>query len=162
MSLFLLNSIDMTNKSNLYKNILSDIENILDFSVPTYTNLGNISSLLKCRFNWFWVGFYKVDGDHLVLNAFQGPVACVKIRKGKGVCGKSWEKNKSIVVKDVDLFEGHITCNEASKSEIVIPIRNKKGEITYILDVDHDKINAFDEVDEKNLSLINDLIVKII
>jgi GAF domain-containing protein len=152
----------MTNKSNLYKNILSDIENILDFSVPTYTNLGNISSLLKCRFNWFWVGFYKVDGDHLVLNAFQGPVACVKIRKGKGVCGKSWEKNKSIVVKDVDLFEGHITCNEASKSEIVIPFRNKKGEITYILDVDHDKINAFDEVDEKNLSLINDLIVKII
>ncbi len=162
MSLFLLNSIDMSNKSNLYKNILSDIENILDFSVPTYTNLGNISSLLKCRFNWFWVGFYKVDGDHLVLNAFQGPVACVKIRKGKGVCGKSWEKNKSIVVKDVNLFEGHIACNEASKSEIVIPIRNKKGEITYILDVDHDRINAFDEVDEKNLSLINDLIVKII
>ena len=162
MSLFLLNSIDMSNKSNLYKNILSDIENILDFSVPTYTNLGNISSLLKCRFNWFWVGFYKVDGDHLVLNAFQGPVACVKIRKGKGVCGKSWEKNKSIVVKDVNLFEGHIACNEASKSEIVIPIRNKKGEITYVLDVDHDKINAFDEVDEKNLSLINDLIVKII
>ena len=162
MSLFLLNSINMTNKSNLYKNILSDIENILDFSVPTYTNLGNISSLLKCRFNWFWVGFYKVDGDHLVLNAFQGPVACVKIRKGKGVCGKSWKKNKSIIVKDVDLFEGHIACNEASKSEIVIPIRNKKGEITYILDVDHDRINAFDEVDEKNLSLINDLIVKII
>ena len=162
MSLFLLNSIDMTNKSNLYKNILSDIENILDFSVPTYTNLGNISSILKCRFNWFWVGFYKVDGDHLVLNAFQGPVACVKIRKGKGVCGKSWEKNKSIVVKDVNLFEGHIACNEASKSEIVIPIRNKKGEITYILDVDHDRINAFDEVDEKNLSLINNLIVKII
>ena len=162
MSLFLLNSIDMTNKSNLYKNILSDIENILDFSVPTYTNLGNISSLLKCRFNWFWVGFYKVDGDHLVLNAFQGPVACVKISKGKGVCGKSWEENKSIIVKDVDLFEGHIACNEASKSEIVIPIRNKNGEIAYILDVDHDSKNAFDKVDEKNLSLINNLIVKII
>ena len=162
MSLFLLNSINMTNKSNLYKNILSDIENILDFSVPTYTNLGNISSLLKCRFNWFWVGFYKVEGDHLILNAFQGPVACVKISIGKGVCGKSWEENKSIIVKDVDLFDGHIACNEASKSEIVIPIRNKKGEIAYILDVDHDSKNAFDEVDEKNLSLINDLIVKII
>ena len=162
MRLFLLNSIDMTNKSNLYKNILSDIENILDFSVPTFTNLGNISALLKSRFNWFWVGFYKVEGDHLILNAFQGPVACVKIRKGKGVCGKSWEENKSIIVKDVDLFEGHIACNEASKSEIVIPIRDKKGEIAYVLDLDHDRINAFDEVDEKNLSLINNLIVNII
>tara|TARA_Y100000996_G_C22455931_1_gene615925 strand:- start:103 stop:591 length:489 start_codon:yes stop_codon:yes gene_type:complete len=162
MSLFLFNSLEMTNKPNLYKNILSDIENILDFSVPTFTNLGNISALLKSRFNWFWVGFYKVEGDFLILNAFQGPVACVKIRKGKGVCGKSWEENKSIVVKNVDLFEGHIACNEASKSEIVIPIRNKKGEITYILDIDHDSKNAFDEEDEKNLSLINDLIVKII
>ena len=162
MSLFLFNSLEMTNKPNLYKNILSDIENVLDFSVPTFTNLGNISALLKSRFNWFWVGFYKVEGDFLILNAFQGPVACVKIRKGKGVCGKSWEENKSIVVKDVDLFEGHIACNEASKSEIVIPIRNKKGEITYILDIDHDSKNAFDEEDEKNLSLINDLIVKII
>ena len=162
MSLFLFNSLDMTNKPNLYKNILSDIENVLDFSVPTFTNLGNISALLKSHFNWFWVGFYKVEGDFLILNAFQGPVACVKIRKGKGVCGKSWEENKSIVVKDVDLFEGHIACNEASKSEIVIPIRNKKGEIAYILDVDHDSKNAFDGEDEKNLSLINDLIVKII
>jgi len=162
MSLFLFNSLEMTNKPYLYKNILSDIENVLDFSVPTFTNLGNISALLKSCFNWFWVGFYKVEGDFLILNAFQGPVACVKIRKGKGVCGKSWEENKSIVVKDVDLFEGHIACNEASKSEIVIPIRNKKGEITYILDIDHDSKNAFDEEDEKNLSLINDLIVKII
>ena len=162
MSLFLSNSIEMTNKSNLYKNILSDIENVLDFSVPTFTNLGNISALLKSRFNWFWVGFYKVEGGHLILNAFQGPVACVKIRKGKGVCGKSWEENKSIIVKDVDLFDGHIACNEASKSEIVIPIRNKKGEIAYILDVDHNSKNAFDQVDEKNLSLMNDLIVKII
>jgi GAF domain-containing protein len=162
MSLFLSYSIEMTNKSNLYKNILSDIENVLDFSVPTFTNLGNISALLKSRFNWFWVGFYKVEGDCLILNAFQGPVACVKISKGKGVCGKSWEENKSIIVKDVDLFEGHIACNEASKSEIVIPIRNKKGEIAYILDIDHDRTNAFDEIDEKNLSLINDLIVKII
>ena len=162
MSLFLFNSLEMTNKPNLYKNILSDIENVLDFSVPTFTNLGNISALLKSHFNWFWVGFYKVEGDFLILNAFQGPIACVKIRKGKGVCGKSWEENKSIVVKDVDLFEGHIACNEASKSEIVIPIRNKKGEIAYILDVDHDSKNAFDGEDEKNLSLINDLIVKII
>ena len=162
MSLFLSNSVEMTNKSNLYKNILSDIENVLDFSVPTFTNLGNISALLKSRFNWVWVGFYKVEGDHLILNAFQGPVACVKIKKGKGVCGKSWKENKTIIVKDVDLFEGHIACNEASKSEIVIPIRNKKGEIAYILDVDQDSKNAFDEVDEKNLSLINNLIVKII
>ena len=152
----------MTNQSILYKNILSDIENILAFSVPTFSTFGNISALLKSRFNWFWVGFYKVEGDYVILDAFQGPVACVKIRKGKGVCGKSWEENKSIVVKDVDLFEGHIVCNEASKSEIVIPIRNKKGEVAYILDVDHDKINEVDEVSDRNLNLINNSIVKII
>ena len=124
--------------------------------------MANLSRLLHDHLHHHWIGFYRVVGDKLQLGPYNGPIACTSIVKGKGVCGKSWEENKSIIVKDVDLFEGHIACNEASKSEIVIPIRNKKGEIAYILDVDHDSKNAFDKVDEKNLSLINNLIVKII
>ena len=162
MRLFLFNYLKLKLKSNLYKNILKDIDNIIDYSVPTFTNLGNITALLKNNFNWFWVGFYKVEGNFLILNAFQGPVACVKIPKGKGVCGKSWEKEKSIIVDNVELFEGHINCNKESKSEIVIPIKNKKGVITYILDIDHDKINAFNKIDEINLSSINNLILELV
>ena len=106
----------MENNSNRYKNLLTDIENIIDNSIPSFTNLGNIAALLKERFNWFWVGFYKVEGEELILNAFQGPPACVRIGKGKGVCGKSLEEKKSIIVKDVSLFKGHIACNPKSKS----------------------------------------------
>ena len=152
----------MTQKSNIYKNTLKDIYNIIDYSVPTFTNLGNITALLKNNMNWFWGGFYKVEGDYLILNAFQGPVACVKIPKGKGVCGKSWEKGTSIIVENVELFEGHIACNKESKSVIVIPIKNKKGVITYILDIDHDKINAFNKIDEMNLKSINNLILELV
>lgn len=162
MRLFLFNYLNVKHKSNLYKNILKDIDNVIDYSVPTFTNLGNITALLKNNFKWFWVGFYKVEGNCLILNAFQGPVACVKIPKGKGVCGKSWDKEKSIIVDNVELFEGHIACNKESKSEIVIPIKNKKGVITYILDIDHDKINAFSKIDEMNLKSINNLILELV
>ena len=152
----------MSTKSALYKNLLKDIENIIDGSVPTFTNLGNITALVKERFNWFWVGFYKVTGEELILDAFQGSPACVRIAKGKGVCGKSWEENKSFIVKDVSLFKGHIACNPNSKSEIVIPIFNKRKEVVYVLDIDHDKINAFNKEDEINLRLINKLILEIV
>ena len=98
----------------------------------------------------------------MILDAFQGSPACVRIAKGKGVCGKSWEENKSFIVKDVSLFKGHIACNPNSKSEIVIPIFNKRNEVVYVLDIDHDKINAFNKEDEINLRLINKLILEII
>ena len=152
----------MRTKSTLYKSLIKDIENILDDSVPIFTNLGNIAALLKEKFNWFWVGFYKVSGEELILDAFQGSPACVRIAKGRGVCGKSWKENKSFIVKDVSLFKGHIACNPNSKSEIVIPIFNKRKEVVYVLDIDHDKINAFNKEDEINLRLINKLILKII
>ena len=152
----------MENNSNRYKNLLTDIENIIDNSIPSFTNLGNIAALLKERFNWFWVGFYKVEGEELILNAFQGPSACVRIGKGKGVCGKSLEEKKSIIVKDVSLFKGHIACNPKSKSEIVIPIFNKSKEVVYVLDIDHDEINAFKDEDEMKLKLINNLILEIV
>ena len=152
----------MSTKSALYKSLLKDIENIIDNTIPTFTNLGNIAAIIKERCDWFWVGFYKVEGEELILNAFQGPPACVKISKGKGVCGKSWKESKSIIVEDVSLFKGHIACNQNSKSEIVIPIFNKKNEIVYIFDIDHDKINAFKKEDEINLRLKNKLILEII
>lgn len=152
----------MDSDSLTYKNLIQDIGNIIDTSIPTYTNLGNVSALIKSRFNWFWVGFYKVERTELILNAFQGPAACVRIPKGKGVCGKAWSENKSIIVEDVDLFEGHISCNAASKSEIVIPFKNSNDEIVYVLDIDHDQKNAFNKIDEINLKTINKLIVPIL
>ena len=98
----------------------------------------------------------------MILDAFQGSPACVRIAKGKGVCGKSLKENKSFIVKDVSLFKGHIACNPNSKSEIVIPIFNKRKEVVYVLDIDHDKINAFNKEDEINLRLINKLILEIV
>ena len=152
----------MNSKNVLYKNLFTDIENILDLSVPTVTNLGNVVALIKDYFKWFWVGFYKVEGKELILNVFQGPPACVKIEKGKGVCGKSWKEDKSIIVDNVDLFDGHIACNVASKSEIVVPFKNRSNEIVYILDIDHNKKNAFSNEDEVNLKLLNTIILKIL
>ena len=152
----------MNSKSVLYKNFLTDVENIIDLSVPKTTNLGNIVALIKEYFDWFWVGFYKTKGNELILNVFQGPPACVRIEKGKGVCGTAWKENRSIIVDNVDLFEGHISCNPASKSEIVIPFRNKSNEIVYILDIDHDKMNAFKKEDEVNLKIVNSLLLKIL
>ena len=105
-----------------YNDLYAETKGLLDQTVHLYTNLGNFAALLKHKSNWFWVGFYEVVGQQLILNAFQGPPACVKIPYGKGVCGKSWELETSIIVDNVNEFEGHIACNEASKSEIVIPI----------------------------------------
>ena len=96
------------------------------------------------------------------MNAFQGPAACVRIPKRNGVCGKAWSENKSIIVEDVDLFEGHISCNPASRSEIVIPFKNINDEIVYVLDIDHDQKNAFNKIDEMNLKTINKLILPIL
>ena len=152
----------MNSKSILYKNFLTDVENIIDLSVPRATNLGNVVALIKEYFGWFWVGFYKTKGNELILNVFQGPPACVRIEKGKGVCGMAWKENRSIIVDNVDLFEGHISCNPASKSEIVIPFRNKSNEIVYILDIDHNKMNAFKKEDEVNLKIVNSLLLKIL
>ena len=152
----------MNSKSILYKNFLTDVENIIDLSVPRATNLGNVVALIKEYFDWFWVGFYKTEGNELILNVFQGPPACLRIEKGEGVCGVAWKENRSIIVDNVDLFEGHISCNPASKSEIVIPFRNKSNEIVYILDIDHNKMNAFKKEDEVNLKIVNSLLLKIL
>jgi len=125
-------------------------------------NLSNIMSALKYGMNYFWVGVYKVAGDQLILGPFQGPVACTRIAKGRGVCGACWAEKQTIIVSNVDEFPGHIACSSATKSEIVLPIRNKKGEVAFVLDIDSTKLNDFDTEDQKGLEKIVTIIESIL
>ena len=132
---------------NKYSELYEEVKSLISDKDPLFTNLGNISSAIKYKFNWFWVGFYKVEKNELILNAFQGPTACTRIGWKKGVCGECWSRKEPIIVNDVSLFPGHISCNSSSKSEIVFPIFDKKNIIKFILDIDHDQINSFNEED---------------
>lgn len=120
-------------------------------------NLANVAAALKEQFGWFWVGFYLVKGDELVLGPFQGPVACTRIRKGRGVCGTSWAQASTLIVPDVEKFPGHIACSSLSKSEIVVPLF-KGDEVMGVLDVDSDELDQFDETDRHFLESIVALI----
>lgn len=136
-----------------YLDLIPQIAALIDGETDLIANLSNICAALKQQFDWLWIGFYLVKQDQLVLGPFQGPIACTRIRKGKGVCGIAWEQMKTIIVQDVDKFPGHITCSSQSKSEIVIPlIRN--NEVVAVLDVDHSVYGAFDKTDELFLSEI--------
>ncbi len=137
-------------KAEKYESLIPQIEALVTGEPDQTANLANIASALKYGMGFFWVGFYLVKEDELVLGPFQGPIACTRIRKGKGVCGTSWEKAQTILVPNVDEFPGHIACNSASKSEIVLPAM-KNGEVNLILDVDSDQLNDFDEVDQVHL-----------
>jgi len=140
-----------------YKSLIPQIEALVTGEEDLVANLANIAAALKEQFGWFWVGFYLVKGDELVLGPFQGPVACTRIRKGKGVCGASWERNEVLIVPDVDEFPGHIACASASRSEIVLPVY--RGEVIIgVLDVDSEYLAHFDEVDEVYLKEIISLI----
>jgi L-methionine (R)-S-oxide reductase len=138
------------NKEQQYISLLPQIEALLSGERDQIANLANIAAALKEQFNWLWVGFYLVKEEELVLGPFQGPVACTRIRKGKGVCGKAWEDAAVIIVDDVEQFPGHIACSSASRSEIVLPIITA-GKVTGVLDVDSAALSAFDKVDEKYL-----------
>ncbi|WP_316766888.1 GAF domain-containing protein [Pedobacter frigiditerrae] len=140
-------------KEEQYQSLIPQIEALLYGETDLIANLANVCAALKEQFNWFWVGFYLVKNDELVLGPFQGPVACTRIKMGKGVCGTSWQKAETIIVSDVDEFPGHIACASASKSEIVLPLY--KGEnIIGVLDVDSEYLAHFDEVDGKYLNQI--------
>jgi len=140
-------------KEQQYESLVPQIEALLTGEEDIIANLANVAAALKEQFGWLWVGFYLVKGDELVLGPFQGPVACTRIRKGKGVCGKAWEDAKTIIVEDVDLFPGHIACSSASRSEIVLPLF-KNGIVAAVLDVDSAELSQFDEVDERYLNEI--------
>jgi len=145
-------------KAEKYQRLYPQIKALLEGENDLIANMANVCSALKYGMDFFWVGFYLVKNEELVLGPFQGPIACTRIAKGKGVCGKAWELNEVIVVDDVDQFPGHIACNALSKSEIVLPVRNAKGNITAILDVDSDAYNSFDGIDEEWLRKIVQLL----
>jgi GAF domain-containing protein len=138
------------NKKEKYEQLIPQIEALIIGENDLVANLANIAAALKQAMNFFWVGFYIVKKDELVLGPFQGPIACTRIRKGKGVCGTSWAKGETVIVDNVDDFPGHIACSSDSKSEIVLPAF-KNNEVALILDVDSNKLNDFDEIDKKFL-----------
>lgn len=142
-----------------YLEILPQIEALIAGETDLTANLANICAVLRETFGFFWVGFYLVKADELVLGPFQGPLACTRIQLGKGVCGTAWQTHKSQLVPDVDAFPGHIACSSASRSEVVIPVLNQ-GKVTMVLDVDSDKLDDFDEIDVSYLEKLADLITK--
>ena len=144
-------------KKDQYESLLPQIEGLLDGETDLIANLANITAALKEQFGWLWVGFYLVKNDELVLAPFQGPVACTRIKKGRGVCGTSWAEARTLIVPDVEKFPGHIACSSLSRSEIVVPILHKK-EVIGVLDVDSSALNEFDETDSKYLEKIISLL----
>lgn len=147
------------NKAEKYSTLIPQIEGLIGDEEDVIANLSNVAAALKQTFNFFWVGFYLVKDNQLVLGPFQGPIACTRINFGKGVCGTSWKEKKTILVPNVDEFPGHIACSSASKSEIVLPAFSD-GEVTLVLDVDSDKLNDFDETDQQGLEKVMRLVEK--
>jgi L-methionine (R)-S-oxide reductase len=144
-------------KAEQYVSILQQIRGLLTGEDDLVANLGNVAAALKEQFRWWWVGFYLVKGDELVLGPFQGPVACTRISKGRGVCGSAWAKAETLIVPDVEQFPGHIACSSLSRSEIVVPLI-KDGEVWGVLDADSEYLSHYDETDRKYLEEIVSLL----
>jgi L-methionine (R)-S-oxide reductase len=140
-------------KQEQYEALLPQIKGLLEGEKDLIANLANVAAALKEQFGWFWVGFYLVKENELVLGPFQGPVACTRIKKGRGVCGSSWAGEKTLIVPDVEKFPGHIACSSLSKSEIVVPLF-QNGEVKGVLDVDSNELNQFDTIDKTYLEQI--------
>ena len=137
-----------TTKAERYATLLPQIEALLEDETDNVARMANVAACLWETFRFWWVGFYRVVGDELVLGPFQGPLACMRIRRGKGVCGTAWAEGRTIVVPDVEQFPGHIACSSASRSEIVVPIF-KDGKVVAVLDVDSEHLATFNEVDQQ-------------
>src|ERR1051325_9531774 len=144
-------------KEDQYKSLIPQIKALIEGETDLIANLATVAAALKEQFNDLWVGFYLVKNNELVLGPFQGPVACTRIQKGRGVCGVSWAKAETLIVPDVEKFPGHIACSSLSRSEIVVPILRNKNVIG-VLDVDSKEPGHFDEIDKKYLEQIVDLI----
>lgn len=145
-------------KEERYREIIPQIKALVEGESDLIANLSNMMAALKYSFDFLWVGVYFIKEDQLVLGPFQGPIACTRIFKGKGVCGTCWAEKKTMIVPNVDEFPGHIACSSDSKSEIVLPVFNKNGEVALVLDVDSATLDSFDHIDEKYLSEITTLI----
>lgn len=147
-----------TTKEEKYAELLPQIRSVVEDETDTIANMANVAAMLHETFGFWWTGFYRVQGNELVLGPFQGPLACTRIRRGRGVCGTAWERNETVVVADVDAFPGHIACSSASKSEIVVPVRNDSGDVVAVLDIDSAAYATFDETDRLWLEKIVTLI----
>lgn len=143
-------------KAEQYRSLLPQIKALISDETDLIANMANVSAALKEQFNWFWIGFYLVKKEELIVGPFQGPIACTRISKGKGVCGSSWEKAQTIRVDDVNRLSNHIACNNLSQSEIVVPIM-KAGKVQAVLDIDSDKKATFDAVDQQYLERLVEL-----
>ncbi|NCU42416.1 MAG: GAF domain-containing protein [Candidatus Moranbacteria bacterium] len=137
-------------KEEQYRALLPQIKSLVESEKDLIANLANVTAALREAFGFFWVGFYLVKDGELVLGPFQGPIACTRIRKGRGVCGTAWAEARTLVVPDVDAFPGHIACSSLSRSEVVVPLIREK-EVWGVLDIDSDLLNSFDEVDQRFL-----------
>jgi L-methionine (R)-S-oxide reductase len=147
-------------RRTVYKEIAPQVEALVEGETDTVANLANIAAVLKEAFDFFWVGFYLVKGNQLVLSAFQGTVACTRIDFDKGVCGHCYTTRETVIVPDVEQFPGHIACSSASKSEIVLPVFDKAGEVFAVLDVDSDRLDDFSQTDAEGLRKIVEIIEK--
>ena len=146
-------------KAEQYRQLLPQIEALTTGETDLTANLANTAAALRQAFGFFWVGFYLVKGDELVLGPFQGPIACTRIRRGQGVCGSSWAEAKTLLVPDVEQFPGHIACSAASQSEIVVPVL-RGGQVVAVLDVDSNQLNDFDADDQAALEQLMELVAQ--
>lgn len=152
--------INATSKEDKYKELLPQIASVIEDETDVIANMANIASMIHETFGFWWTGFYRViNENYLVLGPFQGPLACTRIRKGKGVCGTAWAEETTQVVPDVDLFPGHIACSSLSRSEIVVPVK-KNGEVVAVLDIDSKELATFDEVDKLYLEQVAEMLCK--
>jgi GAF domain-containing protein len=144
-------------KQERYEALLPQIASVVEGESDLIANMANVAAMLHETFGFWWTGFYRVVGEELVLGPFQGPMACTRIRKGRGVCGTAWAKAETQVVPDVDKFPGHIACSSASRSEIVVPVF-REGEVVAVLDIDSDRLATFDSIDRHYLEQIVQLL----
>ena len=140
-------------KQERYEALLPQIEAVIEDEPDLIANMANVAAMLHETFGFWWTGFYRVEGEELVLGPFQGPMACTRIKKGRGVCGTAWAEAQTQVVPDVDQFPGHIACSSASRSEIVVPIF-KEGEVIAVLDIDSAQLGTFDQTDRRYLEQV--------
>lgn len=146
-------------KEEQYEVLYRQIEAVVDGESDTIANMANIAAMIHSTFNFWWTGFYRVKGEELVLGPFQGPMACTRIGRGRGVCGTAWQRGETIIVDDVDAFPGHIACSSASRSEIVVPVWHD-GKVVAVIDIDSSRLSTFDTTDKYWLERIAKLICR--
>jgi L-methionine (R)-S-oxide reductase len=149
-----------SDKEGIYQSLLPQIQALCSGEDNLTANLANITAALKESFNWWWIGFYLVHQDELIVGPFQGPVACTRIKIGKGVCGAAWQQRQTIIVSNVDEFPGHIACSSASKSEIVVPVI-KDGKVVAVIDADSEFLNHYNEIDKQYLEQLAQFVARL-